>query len=355
MSNGITLLLSGLALGIVLSGILVFIFARRINRANYNQQATNNLIQPLADQLEQFKETVIRIDGEIKNELKNVTEANDSLRKETGQLNQALRHPKTGGQWGEISLQNVFELVGITKGSDYNMQVRLKTDGDKTVIPDAIVNLPGNRHIVIDAKTSLDSYLQAINEEDPSNRTKLFEEHAKKLRHHINTLSKKAYWEQLPTFQTTDFVVMYLPSEAFYTVAIEHASDDLYEFALKKNIVLATPMTLVVLLKAVMLGWQQYKMTENQLEIVKTGNELCKKLTIYFNHVNEFGTSLGKTVDVYNKSIGSLGKNLMPETKKLKGLVSASKDDTISTPPLVETNPGTIQISESSQTDQDGD
>ena len=343
MSNGMTLLLLGLALGVILSGILVFIFTKRANRANKNQQAFNDLIQPLNEQIQQLEQSVLlRIDTDIKEELKRVT-------KETWQLKEDLRHPSKGGRWGEIQLQNVFELVGMTKDADYKMQETLE-NGSR---PDAIVNLPGNRHIVIDVKTSIDSYLQAIEVEDFSTRTKLFEEHAKKLQNQINDLSKKAYWKQLPTLQTTDFVVMYLPNEASYTVAIEHTSEDLYEYALKRNIVLATPMTLVVLLKAVKLGWQQHKMTENQVEIVRICNELHKKLTIYFNHVNDFGTSLSKTVVSYNKSIGSLGRNLMPETEKLKSLVSVSKEDSISTPPLVEDIPRTLQISETSQTEQD--
>ena len=343
MSNEMTFLLSGLALGVILSGFLVFIFTKRANRANKNQQAINDLIQPLNEQIRQLEQTVLlRIDTDIKEELKRVT-------KETWQLKQDLLHPAIGGKWGEIQLQNIFELVGMTKDADYKMQETLET-GSR---PDAIVNLPGKRHIVIDVKTSLDSYLKATKEEDSSTRTKLFEEHAKKLRNHVIELSKKAYWKQLPTHKTTDFVVMYLPNEASYIVAIEHTSEDLYEFALKRNIVLATPMTLVVLLKAVKLGWQQHTMTENQEEIVRISNDLCNKLTIYFNYVNQFGTSLGKTVESYNKSIGSLGRNLMPETEKLKSLVSASKEDSISTPPLVEDIPRTLQISKTSETEQD--
>ena len=347
MSNGMTLLISGLVLGVILGGFLVFIFSKRADRTNKNQQAINDLIQPLNEQIRQFEHAVLhRIDTDIKEELRRVT-------KETWQLKEDLLRPTTGGKWGEIRLQNVFELVGMTEDTDYKMQEKLKTDHGSNVKPDAIVNLPGNRHIIIDAKTSFDSFLKATKEEDSSTRTKLFEEHAEQLKRHVDRLSKKAYWKQLPTHKTTDFVVMYLPNESSYIVAIEHTSEDLYEYALKKNIVLATPMTLVVLLKAVMLGWQQHRMTENSLQIIEIGNELYDRLKTYFGHVNNFAQSLSQTVQYHDKSIGSLESRLIPSIRKLENLVSASKKELISTPPPVGTNPRTIQISETFQTEQD--
>ncbi len=343
MSNGMTLLISGLVLGVILGGFLVYIFAKRADRTNKNQQAINDLIQPLNEQIRQFEYAVLhRIDIDIKEELRRVT-------KETWQLREGLLSPTTGGKWGEIQLQNVFELVGMTEDTDYKMQKTLENKSQ----PDAIVNLPGNRHIIIDAKTSFDSFLRATKEEDSSTRTKLFKEHAEQLKRHVDRLSKKAYWKQLPTHKTTDFVVMYLPNESSYIVAIEHTSDDLYEYALKKNIVLATPMTLVVLLKAVMLGWQQHRMTENSLQIIEIGNELYNRLKTYFGHVNKFAQSLSQTVQYHDKSIASLESRLIPSIRKLENLVSASKKELISTPPPVRTNPQTIQISETFQIEQD--
>ena len=422
MSNGITLLLSGLALGVILGGLLVFIFDKRANRANKrNQQleienaqlrteqesakkqqqlelenlkkelestfsalaqsalSTNienflkiasenfdkfktesnkdlelrhqsikNLVSPLGEQLKLFEKSIQGLETKregaysaIETNLRNLAEVQKNLQNETVRLVHALRQPKTRGSWGEYQLQNVFELVGMTEHVDYETQFTFDS-GNGRLQPDAIVNLPGNRHIVIDAKTPLEAYLSAVEAENLPSQTELFKKHAEQLRSHVRQLSKKAYWKQLPTHQTTDFVVMFIPGEPFYTVAIEH-DPDLFEFALKNKIVLATPMTLVVLLKAVMLGWQQHKMTENSLKIAEIGNELYDRLQTYFDHVNEFGKSLGKTVDVYNQSIGSLESRLIPSTRKLEKLVSASKEDSISTPPLVDDIPRTLK------------
>ena len=435
MSNGMTLLLSGLALGLILGGLLAFIFYKRAARANkrnhqleielvqlkteqeatkkqqqlesenlkkelestfstlaqsalstnienflklanenfdkfktdsskdleIRHQSIKDLVHPLGEQLKLFEKTIQGIETKregaysaIDTVLKSLSSDQKNLQDETRSLKHALRQPKTRGYWGEIQLQNVFELVGMTKHVDYDTQVSLRSDDGKPVVPDAIVNLPGNRHIVIDAKTPLEAYLSAIEAEDLTSQTKLFENHANQLQSHVRELSKKSYWEKLPTHQTTDFVVMFIPGEAFYTAAIEH-KPELFEVALKNKIVLATPMTLVVLLKAVLLGWQQHEMTENSIKITEIGSELYKRLKTYFGHVNNLGKSLGKTVDVYNESIGSIESRLIPSTRELEKLFTVPKKDTISTPPLVETNPRTIQISESTQTDQDGD
>ena len=432
MSNGMTLLLSGLALGVILGGLLVFIFDKRADRANKrNQQleielaqlqteqtlaktqqqqefenlkkeltstfttlaqsalSTNietflklanenfdkfktesnkdlelrhqsikDLVGPLDEQLKHFEKSIqgleIKREGAysaIETNLKNLAEVQKNLQEETHRLVNALRQPKARGTWGEYQLQKVFEIVGMAEHVDYEMQLTVDSDNGKGR-PDAIVNLPGGRHIVIDVKTPLDAYLSAIEAEDLPSQTKLFKNHAKQLRSHVSGLSKRAYWEKFPTYKTTDYVVMFIPGEVFYTVAIEH-DPSLFEFALKNKVVLATPMTLVVLLRAVMLGWQQQKMTENSLQIIDIGNELYDRLKTYFGHVNKFAQSLSQTVKYYDQSIVSLERRLIPSTRKLEKLVSASKKESISTPPLVGTNPRTIQISETSETEQD--
>ena len=427
-------LLSGLALGVILGGLLAFIFYRRAARANnrnhqleielvqlkteqeatkkqqqlesenlkrelestfttlaqsalstnienflklanenFNKfkiesnkdleirhQSIKDLVHPLDERLKLFDKAIQDLENKrvsaysaIQTVLNTLATDQKALQNETKSLKHALRQPQARGNWGEIQLQNVFELVGMTEHVDYGTQVTLDSD-DKRIRPDAIVKLPGNRQIVIDAKTPLDAYLSAIEAEDSTSQTKQFKNHASQFRSHVRALSNKAYWEKLPAHQTTDFVVMFIPGEAFYTAAMQH-DPDLFEFALKSKIVLATPMTLVVMLKAVMLGWQQHEMTENSLQIVEIGSELYNRIKTYFGHVNNLGKSLGKTVDVYNESIGSIERRLIPSTRELEKMFTVPKKDSISTPPLVDEIPRTLKISEASQTGQDGD
>ena len=297
------------------------------------------LIHPLREHLsrveKQGKQVELdRVDAysSLVNQVKTMNESACSLRDETTRLVQALRQPKTRGRWGEIQLQNVLELVGMQKYIDFTTEDSFDTEEGKKR-PDVVVRLPGDRSIVIDAKTPLDAYLSAIESEVESDQNDLFTKHAQQLRDQVNNLASRDYQQVVP--HSPDFVVMFIPGESFYSVAVEY-DPSLFEYALQKQVLITTPMSLILLLRVAVLGWQQDKMSENANKIVQIGRELYKRLDVFNNHIRNHGNALAKSVNLYNKAIGSMESRVLPSARKLEELEIAAANKQIASPEPIE-------------------
>jgi DNA recombination protein RmuC len=227
----------------------------------------------------------------------------DALKNETAQLITALRAPKTRGNWGELQLKRCVEYAGMVQYCSFSEQVTARDEEDRMLRPDMNIQLPNGREIVVDAKTPLDAFLDAGGNADPATQKVRFEAHALRVKAHLKELSGKAYWRQFE--KAPDFVVCFLPSEALFSAALE-ADPSLIEFSAKNHVVMATPTTLIALLRAVEFGWQQTKVTENAKAIQETGQKIYDKLVVAQGYVTRLGNALGNSVDYYNKFLGTI-------------------------------------------------
>ncbi len=227
----------------------------------------------------------------------------DALKNETAQLITALRAPKTRGNWGELQLKRCVEYAGMVQYCSFSEQVTARDDEDKLLRPDMTIQMPNGREIVVDAKTPLDAFLDATGNTDPATQKLRFEAHAQRVKAHLKELSGKAYWKQFE--KAPDFVVCFLPSEALFSAALE-ADPSLIEFSAQNHVVMATPTTLIALLRAVEFGWQQMEITKNAKAIHEMGKRIYEKLVVAQAHVTRLGSALSNSVDYYNRFLGSI-------------------------------------------------
>jgi DNA recombination protein RmuC len=227
----------------------------------------------------------------------------DGLQRETAQLITALRAPKTRGNWGELQLKRCVEYAGMVQYCSFSEQVTARDEEDKMLRPDMTIQLPNGREIVVDAKTPLDAFLDASGAPDAAAQTLKFMAHAARVKAHLKELSGKAYWKQFE--KAPDFVVCFLPSEALFSAALE-ADPSLIEFSAQNHVVMATPTTLIALLRAVEFGWQQSEITQNAKAIHEMGRKIYEKLVVAQGHVTKLGNALGSSVDYYNKFLGTI-------------------------------------------------
>jgi DNA recombination protein RmuC len=227
----------------------------------------------------------------------------DALKNETAQLITALRAPKTRGNWGELQLKRCVEYAGMVQYCSFSEQVTARDEDDKMLRPDMTIQLPNGREIVVDAKTPLDAFLDASGSADPGAQKVRFDAHAQRVKAHLKDLSGKAYWKQFE--KAPDFVVCFLPSEALFSAALE-ADPSLIEFSAQNHVVMATPTTLIALLRAVEFGWQQSEITKNAKAIHEMGRKIYDKLVVAQGHVARLGSALGNSVDYYNKFLGTI-------------------------------------------------
>ena len=226
-----------------------------------------------------------------------------ALTNETSQLITALRAPKTRGNWGELQLKRCVEYAGMVQYCTFSEQVTARGEDDKMLRPDMTIQLPNGREIVVDAKTPLDAFLDASGATDPAVQKLRFEAHAQRVKAHLKELSGKAYWKQFE--KAPDFVVCFLPSEALFSAALE-SDPSLIEFSAQNHVVMATPTTLIALLRAVEFGWQQSEITQNAKAIHEMGRKIYDKLVVAQGHVTRLGNALGSSVDHYNKFLGTI-------------------------------------------------
>jgi DNA recombination protein RmuC len=255
----------------------------------------------------------------------------DALKNETSQLVTALRAPKTRGNWGELQLKRCVEYAGMVEYCSFSEQVTARDDGDKMLRPDMIIHLPNGREIVVDAKTPLDAFLDAGNA-DPAAQKPRFEAHALRVKAHLKDLAGKAYWKQFE--KAPDLVVCFLPSEALFSAALE-ADPSLIEFGAQNQVVMATPTTLIALLRAVEFGWQQSKVTENAKAIQETGRRIYDKLVVAQGHITRLGKALASSVDHYNNVLGTIeGKDGVFYHGRQLGDLANSREELVETSKL---------------------
>jgi DNA recombination protein RmuC len=244
-----------------------------------------------------------KVETLVENIQKTIPASLAALTSETAQLITALRAPKTRGNWGELQLKRCVEYAGMVQYCSFSEQVTARDEDDKMLRPDMTIQLPNGREIVVDAKTPLDAFLDASGATDAATQALRFAAHAARVKAHLKELSGKAYWKQFD--KAPDFVVCFLPSEALFSAALE-ADPSLIEFSAQNHVVMATPTTLIALLRAVEFGWQQSEITKNAKAIHEMGRKIYEKLVVAQGHVTKLGNALGSSVDYYNRFLGTI-------------------------------------------------
>ncbi len=290
--------------------------------------AIDHLVQPLKESLQQVDGKIAQLEqarsgayARLDEQLQSLLSSQLKLESETSNLVRALRTPTVRGRWGEIQLRKVVEMAGMISHCDF---VEQESSNDGKLRPDMLVKLPNGRNIVVDSKAPLLAYLESVEASDDASRTRALADHARHIRQHIQKLSSKQYWEQ---FQPTpEFVVLFLPGESFFSAAL--ASDaGLIELGVDRKVLLATPTTLIALLRSVAYGWREERLTENAVAISRLGQEIHDRLGTLNQHFQQMGRYLERTVDSYNKGIASLDRRVMVSARKFKELGAGSSKD----------------------------
>ena len=297
-------------------------------QAEIRLKATEQLMSPVRESLERFNSRLTEVEkeraamsAELRSQVSYVQQTGETLRRETAALVNALRKPQIRGSWGETQLKRVAELAGMIERCDFDLQYTTKDD-DRVLRPDMRVNLSEGKHVFVDAKVPLNSFLEAAETDDPQLKAEALGRYARNVRTHIDQLSSKQYWKAA---ETPEFVVLFLPNEMFFATSLDQIPD-LYDYAAARDVVLATPTTLIGMLRAVAYGWRQAALAESAAEVFRLGRELHEKLGLLGNRFDKLGRALRSSVNAYNETIATVEGTVLVRARKFRDLKVSEKE-----------------------------
>ena len=304
--------------------------AAAVGDLDLRQKAIAEIVQPLRESLAKVDSKLQEVDRDratshavLAEQLRSLTLAQSALLSETGRLSRALRSPNIRGQWGELQLRRVLEAAGMLEGSHFDIKESAHAE-DGRLTPDVIVKLPGGKHVVVDAKVPLTAFLDAVESDEDAHREAKLRDHARQVKDHVVRLGNKSYWAH---FQPApDIVVMFVPGEALLSAALQHDTS-LLEFSMTKGVMLASPLTLIALLRAINYGWQQETIARNALEISELGRQLHDRIAKLAEHFEGVGKSLAKAVSSYNSAVGTLETRVLVTARRLKDKGVAASEE----------------------------
>ncbi len=291
---------------------------------NLSREAVSDIVKPLSDELKRIETARTDSQGSLRQQLETLATSNKALELETRNLTTALKRPEVRGSWGEIQLRRVAELAGMTNYCDYEEQVSIQSGEGSTDRPDMVVRMPSNRTIVVDAKTPMDAYLRSIESDSDEERETQLSRHAEQVKARATSLSRKAYWDALD--RSPEFVVMFLPGEFLLQPALER-DPELFDRSMQQRVIIATPNTLMALLKTVEMGWKEAQLAEHAVEVQRIGQELHDRLAVYAGHIARVGGSLRSAVSSYNSAVGSFDSRVAVSARRFRELGVPATDE----------------------------